>query len=504
MELRDYQNEAVWKTVESFAEGHRKVLMVMATGGGKTITFAHMAKLIGGKTLILAHRDELIQQAVDKLYRACGIVGRIEKAQHKAPLGSACVVSSIQTMSRRLKKWPPNYFDFIVIDEAHRSLAKSYIKIIDHFEKAKLLGVTATPDRNDRRSLGEVYETTSVDIGIVKLIKDGWLSPVRIRTIPLEIDLGKAKKSKGDIDVTEMGHALEPFINKLAREILDNAGKRRTLIFLPLRETSRKMVEALKALGATAVHVDGESKDRSEIRRAFEANEVQFVCNAMLWTEGFDDPGIECVVPLRATTSRSLYCQMVGRGTRLFPGKKDLLVLDFLWHHERHSLCAPACLVGAGRSDLEEETEVIMGKSFKGDEELDLIEVLSESESKAESSLKRKLEEENRKRRLRENKGGGEVDLLDLKELGVTFKPAPFAPPPSEKQVSLLRKFKIDPSKVHTRDQATKLIGRFLARRKTGLASPVQMRWLKRFGHESPETATASEAKEFLTTKFSK
>ena len=153
MELRDYQNEAVWRTMESFAEGHRKVLMVMATGGGKTITFAHMAKLIGGRTLILAHRDELIQQAVDKLYRACGIVGRIEKAQHKAPLGSTCVVSSIQTMSRRLKKWPPNYFDFIVIDEAHRSLAKSYLKIIDHFEKAKLLGVTATPDRNDRRSL---------------------------------------------------------------------------------------------------------------------------------------------------------------------------------------------------------------------------------------------------------------------------------------------------------------------------------------------------------------
>lgn len=192
-----------------------------------------------------------------------------------------------------------------------------------------MLGVTATPDRGDMRNLGSYFESLAYEYSLVQAIKEGYLSPIKALTIPLKLDLSGVKQQTGDFSTKDLGTALDPYLEQIAEEMVKHCINRKTVVFLPLVKTSKKFRDILNSKGFRAAEVNGDSKDRQEILEDFDNDKYNVLCNSMLLTEGWDCPSVDCVVVLRPTKVRSLYSQMIGRGTRLFPGKEELLLLDF-------------------------------------------------------------------------------------------------------------------------------------------------------------------------------
>lgn len=351
MQLRPYQIEAKTAVESEWQKGVKRTLLVMVTGGGKTIIFAKIIEDCvrhGERVLVLAHRGELLDQAADKLRSSTGLGCAVEKAE------SSCldawfrvVVGSVQTLMResRLARFPADYFDAIIIDEAHHVLADSYMRILEHFPDAKVLGVTATPDRGDMRNLGSVFETLAYEYTMPRAIKEGYLCPIKALTVPLKLDLTGVSAQAGDFKAADLGTALDPYLYQIADEMAKTCADRKTVVFLPLIATSQKFRGILLERGFRADEINGNSEDRAEKLAAFARGDTNVLCNSMLLTEGWDCPSVDCIVVLRPTKIRSLYVQMVGRGTRPCDGKDHLLLLDFLWHTERHELCRPAYLI---------------------------------------------------------------------------------------------------------------------------------------------------------------
>ena len=257
------------------------------------------------------------------------------------------VVGSVQTLQRtkRLEQFPKDYFDTIIIDEAHHCLSDGYQRVLEYFDSAKVLGVTATPDRGDMKNLGSFFESLAYQYTLPKAIKEGYLTPIKALTLPLKMDLSGVGVQSGDFKVSDIGTALDPYLEQIAKEMKKYCKDRKTVVFLPLVKTSQKFRDILNSNGFKAAEVNGDSKDRAEILKDFENDKYNVLCNSMLLTEGWDCPSVDCIIVLRPTKVRSLYSQMVGRGTRLCEGKDHLLLLDFLWHTERHELCHPANLI---------------------------------------------------------------------------------------------------------------------------------------------------------------
>lgn len=363
MELRPYQQEAKEAVFEQWDNGIRKTLLVLPTGCGKTIVFAKVTEDCvrkGDRVLILAHRGELLDQAADKLKKTTGLNSAVEKAESSC-LGSwfRVVVGSVQTLMRekRLGQFPGDYFNTIIIDEAHHCISDSYQKVLEHFPEAHVLGVTATPDRGDMRNLGQYFESLAYEYTLPKAIKEGYLTPIKALTIPLKIDMSGVSVQAGDFKASDIGTALDPYLEGIAQEMQKYCADKKTVVFLPLVKTSQKFRDVLNDYGFQAAEVNGDSQDRAEILADFESGKYNVLCNSMLLTEGWDCPSVDCVVVLRPTKVRSLYCQMVGRGTRLSPGKEHLLLLDFLWHTERHELCHPASLICDNEEVAQKMTE---------------------------------------------------------------------------------------------------------------------------------------------------
>ena len=362
-ELRPYQQQARDRIHAEWDAGHARTLLVLPTGTGKTIVFASVAAdqvRAGDRVLILAHRGELLEQAADKLQRSTGLVSAVEKAE------STCldswfrvVVGSVQTLQRtaRLERFPQDYFGTIIIDEAHHAITDGYRRILDYFSGAKVLGVTATPDRGDMRNLGEVFDSLAFEYKLTDAIKEGYLCKIMAQTIPLQLDITSVTMSGGDYAVGDLGTALDPYLEQIAAEMARRCKSRKTVVFLPLIKTSQKFRDLLNTYGFRAAEVNGQSADRRQVLADFDAGKYNVLCNSMLLTEGWDCPSVDCVVVLRPTKVRSLYSQMVGRGTRLSPGKTDLLLLDFLWMTDKHELCRPADLVCEDRTVARQMTE---------------------------------------------------------------------------------------------------------------------------------------------------
>lgn len=488
MELRPYQEEARQAIHEEWDQGHQKTLLVLPTGTGKTVVFSKVVEdrvRSGDRALILAHRGELLDQAADKLSQLTGLGCAVEKAEQSS-MGSPyrVTVGSVQTLMRqsRLDRFPKDYYETIVVDEAHHALSDSYRRILDHFDESRILGVTATPDRGDLRNLGEVFDSLAYEYDLRTAIHDKYLSPIKALTIPLEIDLSGVGTSQGDFKVRDVGHAIEPYLDAIADEIVKNASERKTVIFLPLIATSQKMTGILQAKGVKAAEVNGESTDREQILKDFDRGRYQVLCNSMLLTEGWDCPSVDCIVVLRPTKIRSLYAQMVGRGTRLNPGKDNLLILDFLWHSETHMLCKPASLI-AKSDDVSRRMTELMDES---PEAMDLEEAAAQAESdvveERENSLAEKLAEmRKRKRKLVDPlQYGMSISAEDL----INYQPA-FgweSSPPTDAQKKTLEQAGIFPDEIENAGMASILIGRLQARRAAGLATPKQIRLLERYG----------------------
>ena len=486
MEMRPYQQEARQAVHEQWEDVDR-TLLVLPTGTGKTIVFSKIVEdrvRAGGRALILAHRGELLDQAADKLASATGLHCSTEKAEQTC-IGSwfRVTVGSVQTLMRekRLKQFDPDYFDTIIVDEAHHCISDSYQKVLSHFSGAKVLGVTATPDRGDMKNLGSYFESLAYEYTLPKAIKEGYLCPIKAQTIPLKLDLSSVSMQAGDFKAGDISTALDPYLEQIAEEMGKVCHDRKTVVFLPLIKTSQKFCEMLNKAGFAAAEVNGESMDRVQVLQDFDDGKYNVLCNSMLLTEGWDCPSVDCVVVLRPTKVRSLYCQMVGRGTRLSPqtGKTELLLLDFLWHTERHELCHPAHLICENEEVAKQMTENIKDAPAPVDIEAAEAQAAEDVVAQREESLAKQLQQmRTRKRKL--------VDPLQF-EMSIQAEDlSEYVPafgwemaPPSEKQTKALEKLGIYPDEIDNAGKASKLLNRLDARKKAGLTTPKQIRFLE-------------------------
>lgn len=505
MKLRDYQEEARAAINSEWDSGNKKTLLVLPTGCGKTIVFSKVIEdrvRLGERVLVLAHRSELLDQAADKLKKATGLTTSTEKASESClDSWNRVVVGSVQTLQRpkRLANFDTDYFDTIVVDEAHHCISESYQRVLTHFDNAKVLGVTATPDRGDMRNLGSYFESLAYEYTLPKAIKSGYLSPIKALTIPIQLDLSSVSIQSGDFKASEIGTALDPYLEQIADEMIKYCSDRKTVVFLPLVKTSQKFRDILNSKGFKAAEVNGDSKDRAEILDDFSQNKYNVLCNSMLLTEGWDEPSVDCIVVLRPTKIRSLYSQMVGRGTRLSEGKEELLLLDFLWHTERHELCHPASLICENEEVAKKMTENMeslagIGMDIQEAEEKAASDVVIQREEALAQQL---AEMRKRKRKL--------VDPLQF-EMSIQAEDlSNYVPsfgwemaPPSQKQVKALEKLGILPDEIGNAGKASKLLDRLNKRREEGLTTPKQIRFLESRGFQHVGTWQFESARNLI------
>lgn len=505
MELRPYQQEAKERIFEEWNKGVKHTLLVLPTGCGKTIVFAKVTEECvkqGDRVLILAHRGELLEQAADKIGKATGLGCATEKADQTC-IGSwfRITVGSVQTLMRekRLNQFEEDYFDTIIIDEAHHCISDSYQKVLEHFPQAKVLGVTATPDRGDMRNLGQYFDSLAYEYTLPKAIKSGYLSPIKALTLPLKVDLTGVGMQAGDFKSGDIATALDPYLYQIADEMLKYCLDRKTVVFLPLVKTSQKFRDILNARGFRAAEVNGDSSDRAQILKDFEDDKYNVLCNSMLLTEGWDCPSVDCIVVLRPTKVRSLYSQMVGRGTRLYNGKDHLLLLDFLWHTERHELCHPADLICTDKEVSQKMTQNMEAAAGIAVDIEDAEKTAAEDVvAQREESLAKQLEEmRRRKKKL--------VDPLQF-EMSIQAEDlSGYVPafgwemaPPTEKQKQSLEKLGILPDEIENAGKAAQILDRLEKRRRENLTTPRQIRFLENRGFQHVGTWQFTDAKNLI------
>ena len=503
--LRPYQQAARDSIHAQWEQGRLRTLLVLPTGTGKTIVFASVAAdqvRAGDRVLILAHRGELLEQAADKLQRSTGLVSAVEKAESTC-LNSwfRVVVGSVQTLQRsaRLERFPRDYFGTIIIDEAHHAITDGYRRILDYFEGAKVLGVTATPDRGDMRNLGEVFDSLAYECKLTDAIKEGYLCKIMAQTIPLQLDISGVTLSGGDYAVGELGTALDPYLEQIAAaEMVQRCRGRKTVVFLPLIKTSQKFRDLLNAKGFQAAEVNGQSTDRKEVLADFDAGKYNVLCNSMLLTEGWDCPSVDCVVVLRPTKVRSLYSQMVGRGTRLAEGKTDLLLLDFLWMTDKHELCRPADLVCEDRAVARQMTENLAETGAAQDIQEAAAQAREDVVAQREEALAKQLAEQRRKKAKLVDPLQYEMSIQAEDLSGYVPAFGWEAGPPTEQQTSALEKLGILPDAVESAGKASLLLDRLHKRRDEGLTTPKQIRCLEKYGFQHVGTWSFEQAKHMI------
>ncbi|MBA7492639.1 UvrABC system protein B [subsurface metagenome] len=360
LQLRDYQTECLNAISEASKAKISKPLVSLPTGTGKTIIFAYIIREIsrrGGRSLVLVHRDELLNQAEDKLLTIWpeAEVGIVKAARNE--LDAPVTIASVQTASRqsRLKQLCDSGFDFIVTDEAHHAVAASYQRIYDRLLNGNgsgqlHLGVTATPNRGDRRGLLEVYEKVVYHRSLLEMIRAGWLCDLRCVQITTDISLDSVKTRQGDFAQGELGAVVntENRNELIVQAYHEHAAGRMALCFTVDVQHAHDLADAFQEEGVNAVALSGKTPidERRRTLRQFHNREMDVICNCQVLTEGYDEPAVDSIILARPTKSSALYTQMVGRGTRTFPGKSDCLILDFADVAGRHRIMQLPNLVG--------------------------------------------------------------------------------------------------------------------------------------------------------------
>jgi len=362
-ELRPYQLAAIDAVLAARKAGTRRMVVCLPTGAGKTVIFARLAALAKRTVLVLAHREELLQQARDKIARALGADGglvAVEQGALRAPPEARVIVASIRSLHpERLEAvLAGRDIGLVVYDECHHATADDNQRVLrrlgafDPAWSGTLLGFTATTARGDGQGLDAVFERIVYRRALPEMIADGFLVPLRGYRIATAADLGALTADGQDFAVEALAEAIdiEERNALVARSIQELARDRRTIAFCVTVAHARHLCRSLNALGVPAGIVHGEmrSDDRAAALAAFRAEKIQVLTNVGVLTEGFDDPGVSCIAMARPTRSEGLYAQCVGRGTRLHPGKKDCLILDFV-DLSALSLCTLPSLYGMPR-----------------------------------------------------------------------------------------------------------------------------------------------------------
>jgi len=489
--LRPYQEDAVKGALREL-DSTRSTLIVMPTGSGKTRVMTEIAqRRKQDRILVLAHRDELLQQAVDRFARDCDERVGLDKAESFA-YDQRIVVGSIQTvsMASRLERFDPKRFDLVMVDECHHATAPTYKRVLDYFGEAKVLGVTATPDRADEKAMGQVFDSVAFLYEIEDAINDGYLCDVRCSRIEIAgLDLSNVKTTAGDLNqgALDAVMAIEEVLLGVADATIREAGKRKTLLFTTSVANADKLAEILNRHRdgcARAVNGKTEIDERRGILKAHQAGDYQFLCNVGIATEGYDDPSISCVAIARPTKSRALYTQMCGRGLRIFNGKPDCLLIDYVGNSGRHKLASALDVLGGRYTEEEEELAQKIVEKNPGMKARDAID---EAHAQAERE-KAELEKVARLKAIKAKAiyskqdvnpfGIFHLDVQREQELAERFggKIA------SEKQIACLQKFKIPVPSGCTSQLASKLIGTAITRRQKDLASFGQLKTLQKYG----------------------
>ena len=331
--LRPYQQECL-DIINSLEGGSHMV--VMATGLGKTTTFAQIERK--GRVLILSHREELVHQP-EKYYDCSFGCERAEEHSH----GEEVVSASVQTMVRRLKNFAPDEFDTIITDEAHHAAAPSYKKIYNHFQPRLHLGFTATPNRGDKVRLDDVFEDIIFERNLKWGIENHYLSNIECMQVDIGFNLSKVKRVRGDFDIHELANALnDAQKNEGIAEAYRQLHKGQTLIFAVNVAHAKALADRIEG----AVAVTAETQNRKEIIDAFTNREIPVITSVGVFTEGTDLPLVETIIMARPTENNSLYTQMTGRGLRLYPGKTTLRLIDCVGIADKRNICTAPSLLG--------------------------------------------------------------------------------------------------------------------------------------------------------------
>jgi superfamily II DNA or RNA helicase len=521
--LRPYQETGAQGVLDSLAQ-YRSVLMVMATGLGKTRTGKAIVRGYvekGLRCLWLVDTDDLVWQACDALQEDPGKVEvDIEKAQRKAETWSSVIVASVQTIrnKKRMRRFSETAFDLIIADEAHKSMTDGWDRIFEYFSGAKILGLTATPDRADRKSLRTRYEDVPFELEIREAIDDGWLVPINQKFITVEgLDYSEIRREAMKLRLGDMESALlnAEMIEKMAIPTRDLLQQRQALVFTCSVDHAYAYAEFLRKLGLEAETVEGDQqrcppKHRREVIAAYKRGEIQILTNCAALTTGFDAPATSGIVYARPMLSRPLYAQCAGRGTRpinphelndLMHGpaelrreaiarsaKHDCLLLDFLGNSGRLKLVRAA---KAMDPDIDDETAELAEK-IASEQQLTMNEALSIAEEMRNELLK---EVGNLNTSAKHSYTVTDVDPFEgsrcqriFKLLGIQRKTDRWGfGTATPAQVEALRRWKVPDPQVLSRREASDLISEFGKRKNLGLASFRQIELLVNLGKLPPE-----------------
>ena len=560
--LRPEQKKAVEAVLSELASV-RATLITSPTGTGKTLIYAevirrHLESHPGSRVMVIAHRGELLAQGAESVRKICGIEPELEKAEYRASRGdeagstlhldglggSKVVMASVQTLGAgpkckicdaykeknpdakmgctqclygkksRMREFKPSDFSLIVVDESHHSTAPTYRTILEYFSHSKVFGLTATADRLDEESLGQVYDSVAYEWELQEAIADGWLVDIRQLFITVDdLDLSRAKfsKKKGDLQDIDVTAAMERVtrheeLHKIAQPVLKSVGDRPTLVFCCDVNQATRLQEIFNAYregSAVCLHGKTPDEERSEALARFDRREFQFLVNCQLFTEGLDVPAVSCVVMARPTASRSLYAQMIGRGTRTVSGlvdgcktaaerrtliaeseKPDLLVLDFVGNSGQHKLINTGDVLAGNVSSR--ALGLAAAKARKSGEVCDMLELAEEAEEDVKEEAKKALENEHFLIQAKfEKQERSPFAILDIGEKRVSAWQR--GQPPTEGQINCLKKMGLrskDLSKVTNKTHAGQLITEIISRRKNDKCTWKQARTLVKYGED--------------------
>lgn len=504
--LRPYQQQCLDALIEKEAEHHRQYA-VLPTGSGKTIVMAKLAEAkLPDKTLILAHREDLIDQAQEKVWNTIGIEAGVEMNTSKASKDDNVVIASVQSAIGRLDRYAPNHFDAVIIDECHHAVSGTFQKVLNYFGSAPAFGFTATEERNDKNQITSWFDNRSYEVTMPQLIPE-YLCPVRALCLPTRIDMTDVSERKlgGFYHEGTMHEKIMPLMRNIAEQIKFYAGDRKTVVFLPLIQTSQMFAQVCREVGLEAKHIDGQMNkhDKKEIKSWLRTTKSGVLCNSMLLTEGFDEPSISAICNLRPTSSLSLYQQIVGRGMRKHDSKNDLLLLDFLFQAENLPLVRPAHLF----TKTDDVADLMTQRTMNTSGGVDLMEAEVEASQDAAEQRLANMKREIIQQRNKKAKTVNPIEFATwLGDLNVADYQSEFAwqrRPMTDNQCKTLENNGINTSLVRDFGHADALLKMLKPRWDKNLATAKQIRLCRgRLGHPNPEKLTKAQAGAFISSEM--